>query len=128
LSLNATAVKLSELIRVCGSCGRPLESHHFALFASIIAGQQEIPRLTKFFQLAKQSEWETLAKFQEWDGTRDVVEAFAVRCPGNPLQMVILKDVFDPLAATELYIQDTLGQVETEIVLTLVPHNKWQAF
>ena len=115
-------------MRVCGSCDRPLKSHHFALFASIIAGRQQIPRLTKFFELAKQREWGKLAEFQEWDGTRNVVEAFAVRCPGNTLQMIILKDVFEPLAANELYTRDTLGQLETDAVLALVPHNNWQAF
>jgi hypothetical protein len=125
---SATAAKLTELIRVCGSCGQALSNHQFALFASVIAGQQEVPRLTAFFQLVRQHEWRSLGKFQEWDGTRDVVQAFAIRCPTGAMQMIALKDFFDPLAANELYLQENLEPTEANVLLTLLPPDKWQGF
>jgi hypothetical protein len=125
---DATAAKLTELIRICGICGGPLNQHQFALFASAIAGQREIPRLTKFFELSKQHQWNRLVEFQEWDGTRDIVQAFAIRCPRETIQMVVLKDVFEPLAANQLYTQETLEQKEAAVVLALTPHERWQTF
>src|SRR5271165_2662273 len=125
---DATAVKLTELVGGCGICGGPLNKHQFALFASAIAGQREIPRLKEFFELSTQHRWDALVEFQEWDGARDVVQAFAIRCPRDTMQMVVIKDVFEPLATNQLYTKETLDPIEAAIVLALTPPEKWQAF
>lgn len=127
-SSNATAAKLSELVGVCRRCDGPLTNHQFALFASVIAGQREIPRLKEFFDLAERHDWEGLAKFQEWDGSRDVVQAFVVKCSVNELQLVVLKDFFEPLAADRLYSHVAVEPKEGAVIEALIPRENWQSF
>lgn len=128
MSSDATAAKLAELIGVCRRCDGPLIGHQFARFASIIAGQREIPSLKEFFDLSERHNWEGLVKFQEWDGSRDVVQAFVIKCSHNELQLVVLKDVFEPLAANQLYSYVAIEPKESAVIQALIPSENWQNF
>jgi hypothetical protein len=94
----------------------------------VIAGQREIPSLKEFVDLSERHNWEGLAKFQEWGGSRDVVQAFVIKCSHNELQLVVLKDVFEPLAANQLCSYVVIEPKESAVIQALIPSENWQSF
>src|SRR5215813_11112941 len=126
--MGITASKLRELLPVCRLCEGNWATHWYAVLASCIVDSHTISRVTEFFRLAEQHNWRALATFQEWNGLRDIAEAFAIACPSGAKQVIVLRDPYDYLQASELCMQEALTADESDLLCSLIPPEKWEPF
>lgn len=79
----------------CLRCRKTLIDHSFQLFATAIATQENDGTLRGLIQLAKGFDWEKLAQFQEFDGTKNALEIFALASPNRDLTLLFVQDPFE---------------------------------
>jgi hypothetical protein len=123
---GATAAKLKKLLPKCPVCNAASDSHQFALMGTTVIGDQEKPRVIKFFGHVKRHEWNDLNQFKDWQSQRDHLVAYAITCPHGAGMVVVVRSPFELYEADEVFLQETLTSEDLATVSGLVPQSEWQ--
>lgn len=126
---TAEGMFLSEMLGgACPRCRQPLQNHGYQLFASTVADADRRESLLRFFQLAKAHDWKNLRRHQDFDGTKNVAQIYALKCPLNELLMLYVRNPFEPLDSELLEAWEALDRVEAVDWSALLQPERWLSF
>jgi hypothetical protein len=126
---RATRYSLRQMLGGrCCRCNQDLRGHEYQMFASTIATSELYKTLLDFFNLAKSHEWETLAKYQAFDGSKNAAVVFALRCQGGGLTALYVRDPFELFDSKSLENWDSLSEKEGQEWNLFLPKEKWITF
>jgi len=113
------------LVGACPNCGKPLNEHDRANFASTVASEDNKPRLTEFFESIKKHDWCAVSRFNDFDATKDDMEVYAVRCASGGV-VFVFENPFELYESDELYCRETVSAAEMLEIESLVSPTSWQ--
>lgn len=122
---NPTAAGLKKLLPSCSACNAAIDYHHFAVIGTTVIGDEEKPRVTKFFGHVKRHEWSDLSQFKEWRADRDHLVAYSISCPSGGGLVVVVRDPFELYDHDEAYLQETVTPDEQRVISETVPTAEW---
>jgi hypothetical protein len=114
------------LVGPCAQCEKSLEEHDFVMFACTVANDLNKLRVEAFFNSIRCRDWRALSKFTEFEGDKNNLEAFVIRCsPGGVL--MVLWSPFELCEDDQLRMQANLSAAEMREIEELVPKKFWTA-
>jgi len=124
---RAVAQLLAELLASCLLCRSGFSGHDFALLATWVVRGEKDDALVRFFEAMKDHQWAKLRDFQNWLGSADNVEAYAIRCSGR-LSVAVVKTHFELLQGARLLYSEALSAGESAKLLEVFADIQWHAF
>jgi hypothetical protein len=110
----------------CSQCPKPLAEHDWAMFASTVASEKNMTRLTEFFEKIRTHDWHGVATFTEFDATENDVVAYAVRCESGGF-VAVVRSPFELYENDELYLRENVSATEMPVIESLIPATSWHA-
>jgi hypothetical protein len=92
------------------------------MFASTVASEKNMARLTEFFEKVRGHDWPCVAAFTEFDATENDVVAYAVRCGGF---VAVVRSPFELYENDELYLRENVTATEMAVIESLIPSTSW---
>ena len=123
----ATAAELQKMLEHCPICQHGFVGHSYALLATTILGGEENSCTNEFLDALKEHRWRDARQFQEWEGSRDNLVAYALRCTDGRLVLLIVHDFFELFYSSGLVECDCLS-VENSRQLEAVFELEWRSF
>src|SRR6185369_17434991 len=99
---DAHGVEITKMLKSCPMCQGHLDGHSYALFAITVASTDRRTRLLEFFDALKAHDWRQAIEFQEFEGSVNVAEAFALKCVSDAVALLMLRDPFELYDANEI--------------------------
>ena len=112
----------------CCRCKRDLSGHRYQIFAVTVATKERHEALLDFFHLAKTHAWEALAKQQDFDGTKNAAEVYALKCSSGDLTALYVRDPFELYDSIGLEKWDPLDENGAQEWESYLPESRWVAF
>src|SRR4051794_35537265 len=107
----AVSRMLQDVVKACSQCHSSLHSHKYALLATVPVRNEQKQELVKFFDAVKNHKWTELRSYQEWLGSSDNAELYALRCREHEMSIAVIKTAFEVFqSATLLYIEPLNSQ------------------
>jgi hypothetical protein len=126
---DATRYSLREMLGGrCCRCKQDLRGHEYQMFAVTVAVTERREALLDFFHLAKTHAWQSLSKYQEFDGSKNAAAVFALRCPNGDLTALYVCDPFELFESKSLESRATLGEKDAQEWAEFLPEKEWVAF
>src|SRR5215469_8450883 len=96
----------------CPRCQSDLRGHSFQLFAMTVARAERNQELLDFINKAKNHEWESLSNYQDFDALKNALEAYAIRCEDNQLNLLFVRNPFELLDGLSVEDWEALDENE----------------
>ena len=123
---DPTATKLRNLISECAICALNLEGHSYVELATTVIDVGLKDRMAEFLSRVRQHEWEKLTEFNDFQGDRDDLVAYAITGPHSDGMVIVIRDPFDLYEGPEMLIRDTLVAAEIASICTVLPSDAWK--
>jgi len=113
----------------CPGCDQDLSRHSIVLLGLTIAMTETTQRVQEFIEAYRSHSWEKVTQFQDFDGSCNAAEVFAIRCPHgknsailvrNPVELYDSDQVLESSVVAErswLALNDTIIEKEWEVFL-----------
>ena len=92
----------------CPGCHQDLSRHSIVLLGLTIASPETTQRVQEFIEAYRSHSWERVTQFQDFDGSCNAVEVFAISCPHGKNSAILVRD------PVELYDSDQV--LESSVV------------
>jgi hypothetical protein len=129
---DASADLLSRLLKLCPVCSEALSNdgrsaqHSYALFATTIAKEENVSRLTAFFEAAKAHNWKALHSFADWDAMETDLEASVIRCGEERGALVIVRNPSELYEPEQVYLVEQLSAVDIKALNAMQFKTDWK--
>lgn len=125
--LDATALKLRNVMQQCPICENGFSNHAYSSFASTILGEAEKPNVIEFFKALKEHRWQDVKKFKEWEATRDNAEVYLVRCLNNQIALLVVRSPEEFYESDSLIAYEALDLEQSQLLDNLIKHEEWKS-
>lgn len=122
---HQTADRPPNLSTPCPNCGEPMRDHAWTLFASTVVSKKNLARLKDFEARVRSHDWVSLKSFSEWEGTKDNLDAFILRCRSGGAVLVYL-DPFE-LYGPQLRSAGRIAPEEMSAIENIVGSSGWSS-
>lgn len=131
---DTTARELCRMLRRCPVCGahaeeRGLTEHAYAHLAVTVLGEDAVGRAKHFLAACEEQRWTDARRFQEFDGRRDALVAYSVRCAAGDasraavlIERVPAKDY----EGDRIIACDVVSGDSAIALASVIPHNEWR--
>jgi hypothetical protein len=132
-SSSGARLAVSQALRVmlggdCLRCCQVLNGHRYQIYAMTIAAPECHDALLDFLRKARRHEWELLSRIQDFDPLKDSLQVYALQCPDQSLNVLLVRDPFELFDGDSLEGWEPLQGPEARSWLTLLDCNKWVSF
>jgi hypothetical protein len=122
---DPTATEIRRMLTVCPACHQSCDAHSYALFATTVAVTDRGSRLREFLDTLKKNDWAKAMEFQEFEGSQDAAEAYAVRCVSGPVILLIIRSPFELFEPGEILSREVLEPSSGKALVRLIQPDAW---
>jgi hypothetical protein len=112
----------------CCRCEQELRGHKYQVFAITVATIARREILHDFFPAAMIHDWESLSKYQDFEGGKNAAEICAMSCPTGDLTALYMRDPVELFDSTGLEDWDPLDENDAQKWESFLPQSKWVSF
>ena len=124
---DVTAGKLRAALQSHPTCGKDLFCHSYALLATAVFSGENESRVLKFFKALRERRWQELVEFQDWDATRDNVEAYVIRCKPERVLLLVLHSPYELYEDDSVVECEDLGEESGQQITSFIQQNQWKS-
>lgn len=126
MKIDATAEKVHRIYSKCPICGNDFTHHLYVRFSITIVTPDTRNRVIQFFASLKKHDWQSALQFQEFDSMYHAVEAFAIRCINEQIELLVLKNPTEYYESDQIIFDETLILEESKKLESLIENAKWK--
>jgi hypothetical protein len=123
---DAHGVEIRRMLKFCPVCQKHFGDHSYALFAITVASIDRSTRLREFFDTLKAHDWRKAMEFEEFEGSLNSAEAFALKCMSGKVVLLMVRDPFELFDANEILDYEILDSSTGEELVSLIDSGKWR--
>ena len=106
----------------CPVCTGEFAGHSYAALAMALVGEGSA---TDLISKIRNHQWAAAFAIQEFEGSRDVIIAYCLRCPSKRVAMVLVEDPFELYFNPMVVDFEVLDHESSEQVTLLLDGSKW---